>query len=476
MLIYIGKKNRNKPDGKLLIGVVNPMFWAFALVLLIVGCQEDSVSKKKIEGEEAGGETTIYMESSKAFSTPAPNLSAENLEKHLDGDVAFEAIFVSGNAPINGGLGPIFNNNSCVGCHISDGRAALPPNANDMSGFFYKISVEGSDEHNGPAPVPGFGTQLQHQSIYGYKKEATLNITYEEILEVFDDGTEVMLQKPVYSIESPYTTIPPDVMISPRIAMPVFGLGLLEAIPESAILAYADENDFDRDSISGKPNCVWDPVNNKIALGRFGWKAGAPSVLAQSAGAYNEDMGITNPVRPVESSIGQTNGENSVSDTTEIDMKTLEDVTFYSLTLGVPAGRNFDDLSVIKGRNLFEKINCTSCHVSSFITGSLEGIPEVSNQKIYPYTDMLLHDMGEGLADNRPEYDANGREWKTRPLWGLGLTGVTSGHTSLLHDGRARNITEAILWHGGEAKISKNKFKALSKSDRDALLKFLNAL
>ena len=452
------------------------LLWFFIFVLLVTGCQDDKLYEKEIEGEQAGGETTIYMESSKAFSSPAPNLSAANLEKHLNGDVAFEASFVSGNAPVNGGLGPVFNNNSCVGCHISDGRAAPPANINDMSGFFFKISVAGTDEHNGPAPVPGFGTQLQHQAIYGYKKEATLNVTWEEITEALDDGTEVSLRKPVYSVENPYTAMPAGVMISPRIAMPVFGLGLLEAIPESAILAYADENDADGDSISGKPNYVWDPANNKMALGRFGWKAGTPSVLVQSAGAYNEDMGITNPVKPVESSFGQSNGESSVSDTTEIDIQTLEDVTFYSLTLGVPAGRNFDDPSVIKGSNLFEKISCTSCHVPSFTTGTLEGIPEVSNQKIFPYTDMLLHDMGEGLADNRPEYDANGREWKTRPLWGLGLTSVTSGHTSLLHDGRARNITEAILWHDGEAKKSKDKFKALSKDDRDALLKFLNAL
>ena len=229
-------------------------------------------------------------------------------------------------------------------------------------------------------------------------------------------------------------------------------------------------------TISGKPNYVWDPVNNKIALGRFGWKAGAPSVLVQSAGAYNEDMGITNPVKPVESSYGQSNGVPELSDTTDIDMKTLEDVTFYSLTIGVPAGRNFDDPQVVKGRKIFEKINCTACHTPSFTTGTLAGIPEVSGQTIYPYTDMLLHDMGDGLADNRPEFEADGKEWKTRPLWGLGLTSVTSGHTFLLHDGRARSITEAILWHDGEAKDSKDDFKELSKQDREALLEFLNAL
>ncbi|WP_319591286.1 di-heme oxidoredictase family protein [uncultured Draconibacterium sp.] len=454
--------------------------WPISLVLFVAAmfnsCESEDPLPNKIDGELAGGATTIYMQSSKAFSTPAPNLSSDNLEKHLDGDVAFEAIFVSGNAPVNGGLGPVFNHNSCVGCHVSDGRAAPPPNINDMSGFFFKISVEGEDEHGGPAPVPGFGTQLQHQSIYGYQKEAALAVDYEYIDETLADGTVITLRKPVYSIEDPYISMPSDVMISPRIAMPVFGLGLLEAIPESDILALADENDSDDDGISGKPNYVWDPANKRIALGRFGWKAGAPSVLVQSAGAYNEDMGITNPIRPVESSYGQSNGETELSDSTEIDMKVLEDVTFYSLTLAVPAARNFDDPTVIKGREVFDKINCTACHAPSFTTGTLDGVPEVSGQIIYPYTDMLLHDMGDGLADNRPEFNADGKEWKTRPLWGLGLTSVTSGHTTLLHDGRARSITEAILWHDGEAKESKDDFKALSTADREALLEFLNAL
>lgn len=446
------------------------------LLFLVNACNSDDPLPNKIEGELAGGATTIYMQSSTAFSTPAPNLSAESLEKHLDGDVAFEAIFVSGHAPVNGGLGPVFNHNSCVGCHVSDGRAAPPSNINDMSGFFFKISVEGEDEHGGPAPVPGFGTQLQHQSIYGHQKEAALAVNYEYIDEILADGTVVTLRKPIYKIESPYMSMPSDVMISPRIAMPVFGLGLLEAIPESEILVLADENDSDDDEISGKPNYVWDPANNRIALGRFGWKAGAPSVLVQSAGAYNEDMGVTNPIRPIESSYGQSNGETELSDSTEIDMKVLEDVTFYSLTLAVPAGRNFDDPQVVKGRQVFDKIGCIDCHTASFTTGTLAGIPEMSNQKIYPYTDMLLHDMGDGLADNRPEFEADGKEWKTRPLWGLGLTSVTSGHTSLLHDGRARTITEAILWHDGEAKKSQDDFKTLSTADREALLKFLNAL
>ena len=323
--------------------------------------------------------------------------------------------------------------------------------------------------------MPGFGTQLQHQAIFGYEKEASLGISYEPIERVFADGTKIILQKPVYSIENPYIPLPGNVLISPRIGMPVFGLGLLEAISEQDILALADVNDDNEDGISGKPNYVWDPVSLSVKLGRFGWKGGAPSVLVQSAGAYNEDMGVTNLIVPMESSFGQSNTEIEFDDI-EVSDQDLEDVTFYVQTLAVPVARNIDDPDVIHGKQLFEKINCTACHNPSFTTGVLDSVPEVSNQKIYPYTDMLLHDMGDDLADNRSEFDADGKEWKTRPLWGIGLTSVVNGHTNFLHDGRARNLTEAILWHGGEAEDARNEFMELSKEDREALISFLNAL
>jgi len=443
---------------------------------LILSCtKNDDNTPSKLAGEKAGGETTVFVKTSQAFGLPATNLSDESLDKHMEGDVAFGAHFVASPAPKNGGLGSVFNNNSCNGCHPSDGRASVPENLNGLSGLFLKISVPGTDEHGGPAPIPGFGTQLQHQSIYGYLPEAKMSVTYQEKSFSLADGTVVTLEKPVYSIVSPYIPLPGNVLISPRIGMPVFGLGLLEAIPENAILAHADPDDLDKDGISGKANWVWDPVSGRIKLGRFGWKAGTPSVLVQTAGAYNEDMGLTNYLKPVESSFGQSNSDlGSVSP--EVSREDLENVTFYSLTLGVPAGRDFDNQEVIEGHHIFERINCSSCHAASFTTGNYTGIPEISNQKIYPYTDMLLHDMGDDLADNRPEFQANGNEWKTRPLWGIGLTALTSGHTSFLHDGRARNLTEAILWHGGEAEKSREDFLKLSTKDREALLRFLESL
>ena len=446
------------------------------LAAIFLSCsRSDDNTLSKLEGEKAGGETTVFVSNSKAFGLPASNLSAENLEKHLEGDKAFGALFVANPSPRNGGLGSVFNNNSCNGCHPSDGRASVPENLNGMSGLFLKISIPGTVEHGGPTPVPGFGTQLQHQSIFGYQPEAKMSVSYQEKNFSLAGGTVVSLQRPVYSIVSPYTAFPANVLISPRIGMPVFGLGLLEAIPEAAILSNADTDDKDKDGISGKANYVWDLVSGTVKLGRFGWKAGAPSVLVQTAGAYNEDMGVTNYLKPVESSTGQSNGDPIVV-SPEVSSEDLENVVFYIKTLGVPAGRDFDEPEVIAGYHVFDRINCSSCHIASFTTGTYDGIPEISSQKIYPYTDMLLHDMGDDLADNRPEFQANGNEWKTRPLWGIGLTTLTSGNTSFLHDGRAHNLIEAILWHGGEAEKSREDFRKLSAKDREALLRFIESL
>ncbi len=452
------------------------IFTLFLMIVILGSCQSDNVKPtRQLQGELAGGETTVFISNSQAFGTPAPNLSEANLEKHLEGDQAFEAIFVSSPAPKQGGLGPVFNNTSCIACHPSDGRASVPANVNSLSGFFFRISIPGEGANGGPNPVPGFGTQMQHQALFGYQPEALMTREYEYFTEILSDGTEIELQKPIYGIKDPYIALPADVQISPRIGMPVFGLGLLQAIKEDDILAHADENDSDGDGISGKPNYVWDAVSQSVQLGRFGWKAGTSNILAQAAGAYSDDMGLTTPIHPVEASYGQSNGDpDAISP--EVSQEELDAVTFYCLTLGVPAARNINDQDVVQGRKIFDQLACNQCHTPSYTTGLVEGLPEISEQTIYPYTDMLLHDMGEGLADNRNEFKANGQEWKTRPLWGIGLTNVTSGHTTFLHDGRARNITEAILWHGGEAQASTDGFKALNTTDREKLLQFLNSL
>ena len=198
-------------------------------------------------------------------------------------------------------------------------------------------------------------------------------------------------------------------------------------------------------------------------------------MLIQNAGAYNGDMGVTSPLFPTETCAGQTNC-SGLSDDPEITEEVLDAVTVYLQTLAVPAPRNLEDEGVLQGRKLFSEIGCASCHIPRSKTGVFAGIPAISNQIIYPYTDMLLHDMGDGLADGRPDFLADGREWKTRPLWGIGMSELVNGHTHFLHDGRARNFEEAILWHGGEAELSVDQFKHLASEDRASLISFLKAL
>lgn len=450
-----------------------------SVVLMVVmgSCQSDDepATPDRYEGEAAGGTTTVYLAGATAFSRPAPNLTAEQLSRHLKGDLVFETNYVSGISPVAGGLGPVFNNNSCVSCHVSDSRAPFPSDLRSPGGLFLKISIPGTDEHGGPLSASGFGVQLQHQAVYGFQPEALISVVFEETTVELADGSVISLRKPVFSVEEPYMPLPAGMLTSPRIGMPVFGLGLLEAISEADIRANEDAGDADGDSVSGRANYVWDPASGRMALGRFGWKANNPSVLVQLAGAFNQDMGLTNPVMPVENSHGQSNSDTA-SVSPEVSMTDLADATFYCLTLGVPAARNTTDPLMIEGRKIFVRIGCDKCHIPSFTTGEYPDIPQLAHQKIYPYTDMLLHDMGEGLADNRPDFAASGREWKTRPLWGIGLTGITSGHNTFLHDGRARSLTEAILWHGGEAAPSQREFKKLSAADRSALLKFIESL
>ena len=449
----------------------------FIILIGSLSCSKKEVNEPIIASRlYAGGATTVFEESSFAFSTPAANLTGSNLDQHLAGDAAFEQVFVTAPAPLNQGLGSVYNNSSCISCHPKDGRAPHPTELNDFTGLFLRGSVLGTDPYGGPKPIPGFGDQIQQKAVFGTEPEAQFAVQYSETEVRLDDGTKVILRKPVYYLINTYIPLPDQVMLSPRVGPPVFGLGLLEAIPEESIVSLADINDANNDGISGKPNFVWNFETSTLQLGRFGWKAINPTVLQQCAGAYNNDMGVTNPYFSVESSYGQTNNTDVNTNDPELTQEELDDVAFYCRTLAVPAPRNLDNREVVVGEEIFNAIGCAKCHVPKHETGNFPGIPEISNQTIYPYSDMLLHDMGFGLADDRPSYDANGQEWKTRPLWGIGLTEVVGGHTHYLHDGRARNLTEAILWHGGEAVQSVSEFRSLSKQNRKQLLTFLNSL
>ena len=451
--------------------------------ILLTAC--DSESPVTVEStlvfstsELSGGETTVFDASSHAFSIPAPNLSTAALQKHLEGDVEFEAVFVTAPAVVNPGLGPIYNNVSCINCHARDGRGRPPRSDEGLVSLLFRLSLpkaEGSVDGKPPIPVPGFGTQLNNRSIVETNPEGKVKIDYTEQTLTTADGTRVRLRHPSYTFTETYQPIPENVEVSPRVAPAVFGLGLLEAIPEKVVLAYADEADIDRDGISGKPNFVWDVVAQRYAIGRFGWKANQPTLRQQVAAAYNDDMGITTSLFLTENSAGQPQLTEHGT-TPEVSDEILDVVTFYVQTLAVPARRDVDNPQVKQGEQLFAQAQCASCHIPTLRTGVLTGVPSVSNQTIHPYTDMLLHDMGPGLADNRPDFHASGSEWRTPPLWGIGLIRRVNGHTNFLHDGRARNLMEAILWHGGEAEASRQAVEQMSKTERNALIAFLESL
>ncbi len=445
-------------------------------MLFLLACQdEDTPVLIAPEEYQPGGATTISGVYSQIFQQPSANLDAQGLTDHLRADADFEATFVTAPATVQGGLGPLFNQNSCGSCHIRNGRAAFPASGDDLGGLLIRLSVPGQNALGEPLEVPGFGGQLQTKAVWGKVPEARLSLSFLTSLEQYLDHTEVTLSKPVFALESPYTPFPANGLMSPRIAPPVFGLGLLEAISAADILANADENDTNGDGISGRPNYVWDYQSQQTAIGRFGWKAGQPNLLQQTAAAYNGDIGVTTPMFSLENCLGQPQCD-PLTDDPEIDWTILKSATFYTQSLAVPAPRQLEDVQVNRGKQLFSKIGCANCHVPAFTTGQHSEFDFLSNQKIYPYSDLLLHDMGEGLADNRPDHLADGQEWRTPPLWGIGLTFTVSGHTHFLHDGRARNLEEAILWHGGEAKNAQQRFKQLSLEDRNALIAFLNAL
>jgi CxxC motif-containing protein (DUF1111 family) len=451
---------------------------ALTLAALAAACS-DSTGGNGGGGEDdelamAGGDMTVFDATSTAFKTPAPNLSQESLDRHVAGDAQFEATFVSAPAPVNPGLGPVFDNTACGNCHINDGRGLAPAPGQPSPSLLFRISLAGMDEHGGPMAVPGAGTQMQQRAIIGATPKGSGAVTFEEVPGHFDDGTAYSLRRPTYQLTGGSAPLPGGMLVSPRVAPPVFGLALLEAVSEQTLLVAADPDDRDGDGISGRPNYVWDPITGGTEIGRFGWKANAATALQQTAAAYNGDMGVTSSYFPAE----PCEGEQPACDRHDPDVSDdiVGLVQHYIRTLGVPARRSLDDARARRGETVFREAGCAKCHLPELRTGSFPEVPEAANQVIRPYTDLLLHDMGPGLADGRSDFLASGTEWRTAPLWGIGLTAVVNGHTNFLHDGRARNLMEAVLWHDGEAAGSKTKVLALPLADREALLAFLGSL
>jgi CxxC motif-containing protein (DUF1111 family) len=448
------------------------------------------------EGLPGGAATVRAVDTSDAFSRPSGNIGFEREMDFKLGNGLFRKLWVAAPASTlaSDGLGPLYNARGCQNCHLKDGRGQPPagPDAPATS-MFLRLSIPGGtgpeqiEDYLATLPDPVYGTQLQDFAAPGQPAEGRMVIAVEDVPVELADGTIVTLQKPSYSVtDLAMGPLAPDVMLSPRVAPQMIGLGLLEAIPAADILALADPDDSDGDGISGRPNIVWSPEFDIPMLGRFGLKAGAATVREQSAGAFAGDMGLSNPLHPdpwgdctavqADCRIAPHGQEPGARDGLEVDASSLDLVTFYSRNLGVPARRKVDDPEVLRGKEIFYQSGCTGCHQPKFVTHRLDGQPEQSFQLAWPYSDMLLHDMGEGLADNRPEARATGREWRTAPLWGIGLTQAVSGHTRFLHDGRARSLLEAILWHGGEAEQAREAVIALPKPARDALISFLESL
>lgn len=422
----------------------------------------------------SGGMATTFDNSKDAFGQESPGLTARQQDIFGKGDNLFSQPFVSGHAYIYGGLGPIFVNTACGNCHHNEAIGA-PTVGSSNSSLLIRLSILGEDGFGGPLGIPGFGTQLQNKAVTNVQPEAGVSINYQDSIVYYPDGSKVILRVPNYSLINPYIPLPSNYMMSPRMAPVTFGLGLLENIPEATIVSHADPDDKDGDGISGKANYVYDSYLQKNTLGRFGWKANVGSIVTQVASASQQDMGVTNYVFPQESCYGQSQYTAATKDDKIVD-SLLNYLIFYTRTLAVPARRGFDDQETQQGATIFEQIKCSSCHIPTTQTGTNMTIAPLNNQRIHPYTDLLLHDMGMGLADGRPDYLATGSEWRTAPLWGIGLLGIVNGATFYLHDGRARTVEEAILWHGGEANKIKDNYMNLTKEDRNKLLRFIASL
>lgn len=394
------------------------------------------------------------------------------------------------------GLGPLFNARACMSCHPRNGRGQPPrASSDDAVSLVLRVDIPPQNvqqqtllqqQRVNNIPDPIYGLQLQNYAIAGQDAESRLHISYQEMPVTLADGTVVSIRKPTYQVKQlAYGALHSEARLSPRVAQQLIGLGLLEAIPDEDIMAYIDTDDTNGDGISGRANRVWSHEHNKVMLGRFGHKAGMPSINQQSQAAFASDIGISTRLFPhgagdcTEQQIkclSAPNGNSKQYANVEAHEQVTDLVSFYLNNIAVPAQRNVDDKDVISGGEIFRSIGCHQCHIEQYVISADVNKVNDDVHTIYPYSDLLLHDMGEGLADHRPEGMANGYEWRTAPLWGIGLTPVVNGHSYYLHDGRARNLLEAILWHGGESQQQRDAVMSLSKKQRQQLLKFIESL
>jgi CxxC motif-containing protein (DUF1111 family) len=433
--------------------------WRLALAASLAALALTAAGDDRTDGGPAGD----------VWRTPLPALDAASLERFRAGAAEFDArwvVFPSGGG--HWGLGPQSSAQSCVECHRGSGRGRAPDDEQEQpSSLVLRLSMPGTDPVGGPRPHPVYGEQLNRQGVLGrLLEEGDFRVRYTVHTVRFPDGEQVELRSPRPLITALwFGPLGPEARLSLRLARPVFGAGLLEQVPESALLEIqAAQRD---QGLQGRLNRVRDVARSGPAAGRFGHKATQPTLRQQAASALMIDMGVNSTLFPTEDCWPAQRRCYRIETVAgpEARDEQLAAIVDYLRLLAPPAQRDTDDPAVRRGGRLFEQVRCASCHRPS--------LPLADGRRIAAYTDLLLHDLGAGLADGRREFEAGPGDWRTAPLWGIGLE-ADSG--SLLHDGRARSLTEAILWHGGEASASRSLFMALPKADRDALLRFLRSL
>ncbi|MBM9546842.1 hypothetical protein JWG40_07430 [Leptospira sp. 201903074] len=431
------------------------------------------------EGEElSGGKAmTSFVTDARAFLQFGKNSPLTTISDFTVGQAVFEVPWSPGfssTLPDRDGLGPFFHTNSCLSCHVGNGRA-VEDDGDPLVFTLVRLGVGA----RGNDPEPVYGTQFQPNAVAGVTKEGTVHLEYDTISGNYQDGSSYSLRKPnlVFSGLG-YGAFASGHKTSVRLTQQVIGLGLLEAVPEETILSRSDPMDLDGDGISGRPNFLWDLTGSGKSLGRFGWKANAPSLKRQNSAAFSGDIGISSPMFSQENcSATQTACSNATGGgNPEVSEEKITAITKYMQLVAVPVRRNANSAAILTGKKHFFLAGCNKCHTEIMVTSSNASFPQLSNQVIRPYTDLLLHDMGEDLSDGKADGEASESEWRTAPLWGIGLFGTVNGRARFLHDGRAKTLDEAILWHGGEAEKSKKYFLALNVSDRASMIRFLLSL
>lgn len=441
---------------------------------------------------QPGGNTSVSPAGGISFMKPLANLTSAAQADFYAGKALAEQPWVKAPATTaaRDGLGPLYNARSCLACHANGGRGALPENpAENLFSAVLRLSVAGDDLQAGVVPEPHYGSQIQTQSISlehqlglpadptGIAAEARVHIHWQSHTFTYPDGSSLELRKPQFELQQlAYGALAADTRFSLRNSPPLAGMGLLEAIPEADILANEDPEDKNGDGLSGRANLVWDQDVQMLRLGRYGLKANMASLEHVVAAAFLNDIGISNPLfaqqncSPVQTTCAKAPSGNS-ADGFELPRDLLKLVTDFTRHLAVMQYRQPPNA---QGHLLFYQLNCQGCHHPEYVTADNKGAN--SRQRIYPYSDWLLHDMGPELADGRSDFLATGSEWRTAPLWGVGLSEAVNGHRYLLHDGRAANVEQAILWHGGEAAASRQAFTQLDKHMRAALIDFVESL